>query len=98
MPTVIELKDGKVKTLFSDKDFEELVDKYMGYDAMRYFRQLMDDWDDDAESKERDLNEAEQEIDDLKDELEQAENEIDKLERRIDELEEELEGCDRGSQ
>lgn len=40
--TVITLKDGKVTTLFTERDFQELVDKYMGYDAMRYVREMID--------------------------------------------------------
>lgn len=42
MPTVITVND-KPETLFSPRDFQELVDKHMGFDAMRYFRGLMDE-------------------------------------------------------
>lgn len=45
MPTVISLKDGKVETLFAERDFEYLIDKYMGFDAVRYFRELVQDYE-----------------------------------------------------
>lgn len=45
MPTVISLKDGKVETLFGERDFEYLIDKYMGFDAARYFRELIQDYE-----------------------------------------------------
>lgn len=43
MPRVIELKDGKVETLLSERDFTYLIEKYMGYDAANLFRSLMDE-------------------------------------------------------
>ena len=49
MPTVISLKDGKVETLFSERDFEYLIDKYMGFDAARYFRELVQEYKDELE-------------------------------------------------
>src|SRR5574344_201091 len=45
MPTVISLKDGKVETLFAERDFEYLIDKYMGFDVVRYFRELVQDYE-----------------------------------------------------
>ena len=38
MADVLSLKDGSVETLFEPKDFQYLVEKYMGYDAETYFR------------------------------------------------------------
>lgn len=49
MPTVISLKDGKVETLLGEKDFEYLIDKYMGFDAVRYFRELVQDYEEQIE-------------------------------------------------
>lgn len=43
MPRVIELKDGKVETLLSERDFTYLIEKYMGYEAADIFRGLMDE-------------------------------------------------------
>lgn len=43
MPRVLKLSDNKIETLFDAKDFEYLIDKYMGYEAVRYFRELMNE-------------------------------------------------------
>ena len=43
MSRVIELKDGKVETLLSERDFAYLIEKYMGYEAADVFRGLMDE-------------------------------------------------------
>lgn len=43
MSRVIELKDGRVETLISERDFTYLIEKYMGYEAADVFRGLMDE-------------------------------------------------------
>ena len=45
MPRVLKLSDNKIETLFDAKDFEYLIDKYMGYEAVQYFRELMNEVD-----------------------------------------------------
>lgn len=42
-PRVITPKDGKNETLMSVRDFEYLIDEYMGFDALRYFRLLREE-------------------------------------------------------
>lgn len=42
-PGVITLIDGKNETLFSVDDLEYLIDKYMGFDALKYFRALREE-------------------------------------------------------
>ena len=42
-PRVITLIDGKNETLFSVDDLEYLIDKYMGFDALKYFRALREE-------------------------------------------------------
>lgn len=49
MPRVLKLSDDKVETLFDDRDFEWLIDKYMGYEAAQYFRELMNEVKDEKE-------------------------------------------------
>ena len=49
MPRVLKLSDDKVETLFDDRDFEWLIDKYMGYEAAQYFRELMNEVEDEKE-------------------------------------------------
>lgn len=43
MPRVLKLSDDKIETLFDAKDFEYLIDKYMGYEAVQYFRELINE-------------------------------------------------------
>jgi hypothetical protein len=52
-PRVMTLKDGKNETLFTVQDFEYLVDKYMGMDAVRYFRSLMEEYSERESNRER---------------------------------------------
>lgn len=49
MPDVIALKNGRMETLFEVRHFEELVDEFMGYDAVRYFRELVSKYDSEIE-------------------------------------------------
>lgn len=49
MPRVLKLSDDKIETLFDAKDFEYLIDKYMGYEAVQYFRELMNEVDEERQ-------------------------------------------------
>lgn len=42
MADVIVLKDQSVQTVFEPTDFEYLVERYMGYDAEKYFRETIE--------------------------------------------------------
>ena len=46
MPRVIELLDKKVETLFNRQDFEYLLEWYMGYEAVQYFRDVIEEIED----------------------------------------------------
>lgn len=43
MPRVIELVDKKIETLFNRQDFEYLLERYMGYEAVEYLREQIDE-------------------------------------------------------
>lgn len=43
MPVLIKTKDNKLETLFSERDFGYLIDKYMGCEAADYFRSLTEE-------------------------------------------------------
>lgn len=43
MPTVMELSNGKVETLLTERDFAYLIEQHMGYEAADYFRSLMEE-------------------------------------------------------
>lgn len=46
MQRVIELLDKKVETLFNRQDFEYLLERYMGYEAVQYFREKLEEIED----------------------------------------------------
>lgn len=46
MQRVIELLDKKVETLFNRQDFEYLLEQYMGYEAVQYFRDMIEEIED----------------------------------------------------
>lgn len=46
MPRVIELLDKKVETLFNRQDFEYLLERYMGCEAVQYFRDVIEEIED----------------------------------------------------
>lgn len=43
MPSTMKLKDGKIKNLFSERDFTYLVGNYKDYEAADYFCNLMEE-------------------------------------------------------
>ena len=46
MQRVIELLDKKVETLFNQQDFEYLLERYMGHEAVQYFRDMIEEIED----------------------------------------------------
>lgn len=46
MQRVIELSDKKIETLFNQQDFEYLLERYMGYEAVQYFRDMIEEIED----------------------------------------------------
>ena len=46
MQRVIELLDKKVETLFNRQDFEYLLERYMRYEAVQYFRDMIEEIED----------------------------------------------------
>lgn len=38
MPQVLTMSNGRPETILSPKDFEDLVDKYMGVDCANYYQ------------------------------------------------------------
>lgn len=67
MPRVIELVDKKIETLFNRQDFEYLLERYMGYEAAEYLRELIDEIE---ENHREVVDELQAEIQDLKHDLE----------------------------
>ena len=46
MQRVIELSDKKIETLFNRQDFEYLLERHMGYEAVQYFRDMIEEIED----------------------------------------------------
>lgn len=78
MQRVIELLDKKVETLFNRQDFEYLLERYMGYEAVQYFRDMIEEIEDS-------YNEQIEEIEDSYNE------QIDELTVQVEDLREKLE-------
>lgn len=73
MPRVIELVDKKIETLFNRQDFEYLLERYMGYEAVEYLREQIDEIE---ENHREVVDELQAEIHDLKIDIDNLELEV----------------------
>ena len=86
MPRTIELIDKKVETLFSRQDFEYLLDKYMGYESVQYYRELIAEIEDSYSEQIEDITDSRDgKIDELTMELENLREKLEKLKEVLDE-------------
>ncbi len=83
MPEVLSLIDKKVATIFTPYDFEELVDKYMGWEARQYIHRLLE------ELAAYEENTDEETVEALKEKVSELENELEILRDEYNALEEE---------
>lgn len=67
MQRVIELLDKKVETLFNRQDFEYLLELYMGYEAVQYFRDMIEEIEDSYNGQ---IDELTVQVEDLREKLE----------------------------
>ena len=67
MQRVIELLDKKVETLFNRQDFEYLLERYMGHEAVQYFRDMIEEIEDSYNGQIDDLT---VQVEDLREKLE----------------------------
>lgn len=67
MQRVIELLDKKVETLFNRQDFEYLLERYMGYVAVQYFRDMIEEIEDSYNGQ---IDELTVQVEDLREKLE----------------------------
>lgn len=67
MQRVIELLDKKVETLFNRQDFEYLLEQYMGYEAVQYFRDMIEESEDSYNGQ---IDELTVQVEDLREKLE----------------------------
>jgi prefoldin subunit 5 len=73
MPRVIELVDKKIETLFNRQDFEYLLERYMGYEAVEYLREQIDEIE---ENHREVVDKLQAEIYDLKIDIDNLESEV----------------------
>ena len=67
MQRVIELLDKKVETLFNRQDFEYLLERYMGHEAVHYFRDMIEEIEDSYNGQ---IDELTVQVEDLREKLE----------------------------
>lgn len=67
MQRVIELLDKKAETLFNRQDFEYLLEQYMGYEAVQYFRDMIEEIEDSYNGR---IDELTVQVEDLRKKLE----------------------------
>lgn len=90
MAEVMTLIDGRTETVFSIKDFAELVDKYMGFDAKEYMGDVVSDLIDyeDLQDDYDKLREELEELNGIADDYEKLQDEFAELRRKYMRLEE----------
>lgn len=67
MQRVIELLDKKVETLFNRQDFEYLLERYIGHEAVQYFRDMIEEIEDSYNGQ---IDELTVQVEDLREKLE----------------------------
>lgn len=67
MQRVIELLDKKVETLFNRQDFEYLLERYMGHEAVQYSRDMIEEIEDSYNGQ---IDELTVQVEDLREKLE----------------------------
>ena len=50
---VIKLKDGRTEIFTDQRIFENLIEEYMGFDALNHFHDILTDYDDKLRDMER---------------------------------------------
>ena len=84
MGQVIKLANGSVETILNEKDFEDVLDKYLGTEAADYFHSLFKDYDEVKELQEK-VEELESKVEDLEFNLDNQKDKYKKLEEEYEE-------------
>ena len=94
---MIKLLDGSVETLFSLDDFEWLIDKYMGFESVKYLRAVIEEVKEDCQDQMETLKEKheveienfrldkEADIEALNDKIRDLESDVKYMEEKLDE-------------
>lgn len=84
MGQVMKLANGSVETILNEKDFEDILDKYLGTEAADYFHSLFKDYDDVKALQEK-VEELESKVEDLEFDLYNQKDKYKKLEAEYEE-------------
>ena len=90
MGQVMKLANGSVETIMNERDFEDILDKYLGTEAADYFHSLFKDYDDVKALQEK-VEELESKVEDLEFDLDNQEIDLDNQKDKYKELEAEYE-------
>ena len=84
MVQVMKLANGSVETIMNEKDFENILDKYLGTEAADYFHSLFKDYDEVEELQEK-VEELENKVEDLEFDLDSQKDKYKELEAEYEE-------------
>lgn len=84
MGQVMKLANGSVETISNERDFEDILDKYLGTEAADYFHNLIKDYDE-AKVVQDKVEELEGKVEDLESDLEYQKEKYKELEDEYEE-------------
>ena len=84
MGQVMKLANGSVETILNEKDFEDILDKYLGIEAADYFHSLFKDYDEVKALQEK-VEELESKVEDLEFDLDSQKDKYKELEAEYEE-------------
>ena len=84
MSQVMKLANGSVETILNGKDFEDILDKYLGTEAADYFHSLFEDYDEVKALQEK-VKELESKVEDLEFDLDSQKDKYKELEAEYEE-------------
>ena len=84
MVQVMKLANGSVETIMNEKDFEYILDKYLGTEAADYFHSLFKDYDEVEDLQEK-VEELESKVEDLEFDLDNQKDKYKELEAEYEE-------------
>ena len=84
MGQVMKLANGSVETILNERDFEDILDKYLGTEAADYFHNLFSDYEE-AKAVQDKVEELESKVEDLQFDLEHQKEEYKHLEEEYEE-------------
>ena len=84
MGQVMKLANGSVETILNEKDFEDILDKYLGTEAADYFHSLFKDYDEVKVLQEQ-VEELESKVEDLEFDLNNQKDKYKELEAEYEE-------------